>query len=212
MVFFVGWMLYREQKTQIELTKLDFALRFAGFLATLFTSCALAFLHFSGADFNHSAGGIIGEALGGWLAGLMKLLGASVLLFCPVGRVYFSFPGVSWISVMDRIGRWTLLGFEKLRLKIDELKDKAEGRKQAAARQDVVKVEKKLKAKRKKPRIEPVLPSLEPSARAEKERQVPLFDPPSAGELPPLSLLTIHRSKRRVIQRTRSRRCRASSN
>ncbi|MDH3989171.1 MAG: DNA translocase FtsK, partial [Gammaproteobacteria bacterium] len=30
---------------------------------------------------------------------------------------------------------------------------------------------------------------LEPSARAEKERQVPLFDPPSEGELPPLSLL-----------------------
>ena len=35
MVFFLGWMLYREQKTQIELTKLDFGLRFAGFLATL---------------------------------------------------------------------------------------------------------------------------------------------------------------------------------
>ena len=31
--------------------------------------------------------------------------------------------------------------------------------------------------------------AIEQSARAEKERQVPLFDPPSAGELPPLSLL-----------------------
>jgi len=29
MVFFLGWMLYREEKTQIELTKLDFALRFS---------------------------------------------------------------------------------------------------------------------------------------------------------------------------------------
>ena len=33
------------------------------------------------------------------------------------------------------------------------------------------------------------MPSLEPSIRAEKERQVPLFDPPAAGELPPLALL-----------------------
>ena len=39
------------------------------------------------------------------------------------------------------------------------------------------------------PRIDPVMAPLETSARAERERQVPLFDPPSAGELPPLSLL-----------------------
>lgn len=189
MVFFLGWMLYREQKTQIELTKLDFVLRFSGFIATLVTSCALAALHFSDVGFDHSAGGIVGEAVGGSLEGVMKLLGASVLLFCLWVASLSLFLGVSWIDVMDRIGHWTLVGFEKLKAKFGELQDKAEGRRQAAARQDVVKVEKKLKAKRPKPRIEPVLPSLEPSARAEKERQVPLFDPPSAGELPPLSLL-----------------------
>ena len=64
MMFYLGWMLYREQKTQIELTKLDFGLRFAGFLATLVTSCALSTLHFSPAGFRQSAGGIIGEAVG----------------------------------------------------------------------------------------------------------------------------------------------------
>jgi len=94
---------------------------------------------------------------------------------------------------MDRIGRWALVGFEKARFKLGELRDKAEGRRSAAARQDVVKVEKKLKANRAKPRIEPILPMLEPSVRAEKERQVPLFDPPAAGELPPLSLLAMSR-------------------
>jgi S-DNA-T family DNA segregation ATPase FtsK/SpoIIIE len=82
MVFFLGWMLYREQKTQVELTRLDFGLRFAGFLATLATSCALSTLHFSSVGFNGTAGGIIGQALGGWLEDVMKLLGASVLLFC----------------------------------------------------------------------------------------------------------------------------------
>ena len=189
MVFFLGWMLYREQKTQIELTRLDFGLRFAGFVATLVTSCALSSLHFSDIGFNQTAGGIIGQALGEWLEGLMKVLGASVLLFCLWVASLSLFLGVSWIAVMDRIGRWSLLGFEKARLKIDELRDKAEGRRSAAARQDVVKVEKKLQANRAKPRIEPVLAALEPSERAEKERQVPLFDPPAAGELPPLSLL-----------------------
>jgi len=189
MVFFFGWMLYREQKTQIELTGLDFALRFSGFLATLVTSCALSTLHFSGAGFRSSAGGFIGQAVGESLASVMKLLGASTLLFCLWVASISLFLGISWISVMDKVGHWCLVGYEKTVLKIGELRDKAEGRKQAAARQDVVKVEKKLKANRAKPRIEPVLPSLEPSVRAEKERQVPLFEPSAVGELPPLSLL-----------------------
>jgi S-DNA-T family DNA segregation ATPase FtsK/SpoIIIE len=189
MVFFLGWMLYREQKTKIELTRLDFGLRFAGFAATLATSCALAMLHFSPEGFNNSAGGIVGQALGTWLEDVMKLLGASVLLFCLWIASVSLFLGISWIRIMDRVGHWSLVGFEKARYKIGELRDKAEGRRSAAARQDIVKVEKKLKAHRVKPRIEPVLAPLEPSERAEKERQVPLFDPPAAGELPPLSLL-----------------------
>ncbi len=189
MVFYLGWMLYREQKTEVELTSMDFGLRFAGFLATLVTSCALAKLHFSPIGFSHTAGGMVGQALGGWLEGVMKLLGASTLLFVVWVASLSLFLGISWIQVMERIGHWCLVGWDKTRLKIDEMRDRAEGRKQAAARQEVIKVEKKRKESRSKPRIEPVLPALEPSVRAEKERQVPLFDPPSEGELPPLSLL-----------------------
>jgi S-DNA-T family DNA segregation ATPase FtsK/SpoIIIE len=189
MVFYLGWMLYREQKTQIELTRLDYGLRFGGFLATLITSCALSALHFSSAGFTNSAGGVIGQAVGGSLVGVMKLLGASTLLFCLWVASLSLFLGISWISVMDRIGHWCLVGYEKAVNKFGELRDRAEGRRKAAARQDIVKVEKKLKEKRPKPRIEPTLPTLEPSIRAEKERQVPLFEPAGAGELPPLSLL-----------------------
>ena len=189
MVFYLGWMLYREQKTQIELTKLDFGLRFGGFLATLLTSCGLATLHFSPVGFNETAGGIVGQIVGHQLADMMKLLGASTLLFCLWIASISLFLGISWITVMDRVGHWCLVGYEKAVVKIGELRDKAEGRRQAAARQDVVKVEKKLKATRARPRIEPVMASLETSVRAEKERQVPLFEPAEAGELPPLSLL-----------------------
>ncbi|NCF15506.1 MAG: cell division protein FtsK [Gammaproteobacteria bacterium] len=189
MVFYLGWMLYREQKTQIELTKLDFGLRVGGFVATLVTSCALATLHFSPEGFNNSAGGILGQIVGESLKSVMKLLGASTLLFCLWVASLSLFLGISWINVMDKIGHWCLVGYEKALQMFGELRDKAEGRRHAAARQDVVKVEKKLKAHRPKPRIEPVMPSLEPSVRAEKERQVPLFEPAAAGELPPLSLL-----------------------
>jgi len=189
MVFYLGWMLYREQKTQQALTRMDYALRFGGFVATLVTSCALSTLHFSPVGFNETAGGIIGQVVGYRLESVMKLLGASTLLFVLWIASISLFLGISWFNVMDRIGRWCLVGYEYARTKVGELRDRAEGRRQQAARQDIVEVEKKRKAGRQPPRIEPVLPALEPSIRAERERQVPLFEPPSAGELPPLGLL-----------------------
>jgi len=189
MVFYLGWMLYREQKTQQILTKMDYTLRISGFFATLVTSCALATLHFSSQGFNETAGGIIGRIVGEWLESVMKLLGASTLLFVIWVASISLFLGISWFNVMDRIGRWCLVAYEQVRIKVGELQDKAEGRRQQAARQDVLQTEKKRAEGRERPRIEPVMPALETSVRAERERQVPLFDPPAAGELPPLSLL-----------------------
>ena len=189
MVVYLGWMLYREQKTQHGYTRMDYALRVSGFVATLVTSCALATLHFSPVGFNETAGGIVGRIVGEWLESVMKLLGASTLLFVVWVASISLFLGISWFNVMDRVGRWCLVGYERARIKIGELQDKAEGRRQHAARQDILEVEKQRTAGRKRPRIEPVVPALETSVRAERERQVPLFDPPAAGELPPLSLL-----------------------
>ena len=189
MVFYLGWMLYREQKTKQELTRADFALRFGGFIATLISSCALATLHFSPAGFRESAGGIIGQIFGGGLESMMKLLGASIFLFFLWLASVSVFLGISWLGVMDRLGQWSLKLYELARFKINELKDRAEGRRQQAARQEVFETERKRKEGRTPPKIEPIIPPLEQSARAEKERQVPLFDPPSEGELPPLSLL-----------------------
>jgi len=189
MVFYFGWMIFREQKASEHFTRADYILRFAGFVATLLTSCALATLHFASAGFRETAGGIIGQVVGNNLEALMKLLGASVLLFFLWVAAVSLFLGISWLNVMDRLGRWCLLGYEKAQAKIGELRDRAEGKRQLALRQDVFAKEKLRTAGRTPPKIEPVITQLEPSVRAEKERQVPLFEPPSEGELPPLSLL-----------------------
>ena len=111
MVFYLGWMLYREQKTQIELTRMDFALRLGGFLATLVASCALSTLHFSPVGFNETAGGIIGQIVGHRLEAVMKLLGASTLLFVILGsgrihgrgvaggaRAQYQYSAMSWVA------------------------------------------------------------------------------------------------------------------
>ncbi len=192
-VFYIGWRIYRDHKNQQQLTRADFVLRFTGFVATLVSSCALATLHFSSVGFRESAGGIIGQVFGGSLEAMMKILGASTLLFFVWLSALSLFLGISWLKTMDAVGRWCLQSYEKLRVRMGELKDKAkdkaEGRRQLAARQEVFATEKKRTAGRVPPKIEPTIAALEQSDRAEKERQVPLFDPPAAGELPPLSLL-----------------------
>jgi S-DNA-T family DNA segregation ATPase FtsK/SpoIIIE len=189
MVSYFGWVIFREEKTREELTRADYIFRVGGFLAMLVTSCALASLHFSPVGFRETAGGIVGQVIGGSLESLMKLLSASVLLFFVWVASVSVFLGISWLTIMDRIGHWCLVGWEYSRARISEFRDRAEGRRQQAARQDVFEAEKKRTAGRAPPRIDPIMAPLETSVRAEKERQVPLFDPPSAGELPPLSLL-----------------------
>jgi S-DNA-T family DNA segregation ATPase FtsK/SpoIIIE len=189
LVFYLGWMIFREQQTRKELTRADYTLRVGGFLATLITSCALATLHFSPLGFRETAGGVLGQIVGNNLESMMKLLGASVLLFFLWVASLSVFLGISWFAIMDRIGHWCLSMWEVGRQKVGELRDRAEGRRQLAARQDIFAAEKKRTAGRAPPRIEPTVPKLETSERAEKERQVPLFEPPSEGELPPLSLL-----------------------
>ena len=56
-------------------------------------------------------------------------------------------------------------------------------------RKEALQAEQKRAPPRVAPRIEAPAPAPVKSERAEKERQVPLFDPPQATELPPLDLL-----------------------
>ena len=167
MVFYFGWMIFREQKTSEQFTRADYTLRFVGFLLTLLTSCALATLHFSPVGFRETAGGIVGQVVGNNLAEVMKLLGASVLLFFIWIASLSLFLGISWLTVMDKVGRWTLAGYERARAKLDELKDRAEGKRQQAARQDIFEKEKKRTEGRQPPKIEPTMAPVEQSARAE---------------------------------------------
>ena len=100
----------------------------------------------------------------------MKLLGASVLLFFLWVASMSVFLGISWLAIMDRTGKWCLRMWEQARQKFGELRDRAEGRRQLAARQGIFAAEKKRTAGRAPPKIEPTIPKLEASDRAEKER------------------------------------------
>ena len=188
-VLYFGWSIYRESNYPENPNRGDLFMRTSGFILLLITSCALSTLHFSGEFYRETAGGILGQVIGNYLESSMKLLGATTLLFFVWLASISLFLNVSWIKIIDEIGKYSLVFWEFCLGKIDEIKDKFEEKRKKAERKEIFDAEKKRIAKKAPPKIEPITPKLEKSNRAEKERQVPMFEPPTDGELPNLALL-----------------------
>jgi DNA segregation ATPase FtsK/SpoIIIE, S-DNA-T family len=189
MIGLTGWVLYQERDKADAQSRATLAFRGFGFLLTVLTTCGLASLHFAIASYPHSAGGVLGSLVGKGLEGALSFLGATLLLLALWLAGVSLFAGVSWIEIMDRIGRATLSGFDWLAGRITQAREIKAGREVKEARSEVIREEQKRVAARPPPKIEQVVQKVEKSERAEKERQVPLFERPTSKELPPLSLL-----------------------
>jgi S-DNA-T family DNA segregation ATPase FtsK/SpoIIIE len=166
--------------------------RGTGFLLTIATSSGLATLHFQSPVLRESAGGILGRIVGQGLEYGLGLLGTTVLLLVLWLAAVQLATGVSWIAIMDRTGRVVYQGITALNGWLGDARIWWEGRRAKQQRDEVVsKV--RSKTKTTPPRIEPVIEKIEVSPRAterlERERQVPMFEPPASNELPALSLL-----------------------
>ena len=189
LMMLAGWLVFSERTNPGPLQKKVMVTRFGGFVITLLTSCGLATLHFVNQEMRESAGGVLGEMVGSGLQGALGVLGATLLLLALWLAAVSLFTGVSWLATMDRIGHWVLCSIEAIRVWLKELRDRAKARQVQQRRQTLVRRQWEKKAKQPPPLIDAVVPGLEPGKRVERERQVPLFDPPGAGTLPPLSLL-----------------------
>ncbi len=189
MLVYAGWLVHREQAMADARSRLNTLLRACGFVLTLMTSCGLATLHWDGTGFPMSAGGVLGELIGHGSARGLSFLGATLLLL----GVWFAgvalFLGVSWFTIMDKLGAAVLRGFSWLQTQAAQRRELTFGQQRKQARQEVVREEQKKVAHRQPPRIEAPPPALQRSERVERERQVPLFDAPKSSELPALSLL-----------------------
>ncbi len=168
--------------------------RGAGFLLVIATSSGLATLHFQSLQLRETAGGILGRIVGNGLEYALGLLGTTVLLLVLWLAAVQLTTGVSWIAIMDRIGRVVYRGVAAFDGWVADARVWWEGRRAKQHRDEVVtKVRAKAKTKTTAPRIEPVIEKIEVSPRAterlERERQVPMFEPPLSNELPALSLL-----------------------
>ncbi|HTW74258.1 MAG TPA: DNA translocase FtsK 4TM domain-containing protein [Steroidobacteraceae bacterium] len=190
MLGFGAWRLaHRRTEPPPPASRLNLALRVVGFLVLMVASCALAALHWSARSLPAGAGGALGSAAGASLAAGLDLLGATLLLLAAwMAGAALAFD-VSWLTVMDRLGQGTWALARWLRERHFSAREREAARAVAQARSVAMQASRTRAAGRVTPRIEPPAPAPPRSERAERERQVPLFDPPGRAQLPALELL-----------------------
>ncbi len=109
----------------------------------------------------------------------MNLLGATLLLLAAWAASAAVAFGISWLRVIDGLGAAVWRGIKYLRERRHVTREVSDGRERKQARMDAGEAETKKLRARPPPRIEAPAPAVTKSERAEKERQVPLFDPPA---------------------------------
>ncbi len=192
MVGWSGWLIYKESNPDDSVNFHLVALRWLGFFVTLAAGCSLAAMHISAVSNGYpgGAGGILGQFLRDLLTGVFSFAGGTLLLLALLLASFTLFTGISWFTVMDKVGEATLWLFRSLSHLQDRIRDSRQAKEAKKQRTEAFEVEKKKTQTRKPPRIEPVIKEVKPSARVEKEKQVSLFQPvANEGDLPPLALL-----------------------
>lgn len=171
------------------------ALRSLGLALIVGAGCALASLNQAGAsNLPQGAGGIIGLMVGqvfnNWFSGL----GARVLLVALFLFGISIFTGLSWLKVMDALGERTIrycsASWHWCYYQVGRIREKRAKARAQLSRKIEIQQHVETQKLRTPPKIKAPSKPVEKSERAEKEKQVNLFqDMVPAGELPALELL-----------------------
>ncbi|MEE4293085.1 MAG: DNA translocase FtsK 4TM domain-containing protein [Xanthomonadales bacterium] len=189
-----GWLVYQHViKPPEETGWPGWLSRLTGFMLFLISATGLSFLHTMppAGSMPAGGGGVIGEEIALPLLHATGMLGSTLFLLALLLLGLTLFAHISWFRVMDTTGKYTLALLAWLGKSFEGMRDRAAGRRAKAQREETRKAETVRKKTKPRPRIEPQIigPEDAPSARAEKEKQRPLFKNLPAGNLPPLDLL-----------------------
>jgi S-DNA-T family DNA segregation ATPase FtsK/SpoIIIE len=193
MLIYNGVILVKTRDLSAEDRYQMLIIRWSGFVLTLISGCALSSLHFAvePGTMPLDAGGILGQITGSYFSQGLGFVGATVMHLALFLAGLTLFTGLSWLAVIDNVGKFTLLLVEKLIDRYYLMRDKVEGNRNRSEREQLFQVQQKKRGERKPVKIEPVVEHLEASVRVEKEKQIPLFRGGNKGRstIPPLSLL-----------------------
>ncbi|TXH72425.1 MAG: DNA translocase FtsK, partial [Lysobacteraceae bacterium] len=171
------------------------ALRLVGIVGFLVSASGLLHMKIGAApDFSAGAGGILGQLVGRSLTAGFGVVGCNLFLIALLLISVTLATGLSWLTVMDKIGEWMLklppLLSQYFRKSTQQASEWQQARAMREEREEVRKVDSEQRAKRAPVKIEPPpAPIVEKSERAKREQQIPLFNVGDGSGIPPLALL-----------------------
>jgi S-DNA-T family DNA segregation ATPase FtsK/SpoIIIE len=182
---------FRRIEIERESDRRSYTVALIGFLILLAASSGLESLrlHTLQVVLPDAPGGALGALVGNGLAAIAGFTGATLLLLAMLLAGFSLFSGLSWLTVIERVGEWSERGYEWVRAKWQERADRKAGEEASVRREDAVEDTRRKIEIREPVRIEPPKVEIPKSARVEKEKQVPLFGDLPESLLPPLSLL-----------------------
>lgn len=100
-----GWMIYRDGVTVPQFDPLIWVMRFLGFIVAIIAICGLTSMHVPWHTLPMSAGGVLGAIVQSQSVGYLNYAGASVILLACALAGTTLFSGLSWLKLVDWIGR-----------------------------------------------------------------------------------------------------------
>lgn len=196
MLAYQAWVIFRERTEQTEFSWVMFIFRGVGLLLTILAGTGTAAMHFYnlGTGYQYGSGGIVGAEVTDLLVPVFSYVGATLFLLAAFLFGLTAFLDISWLRVMDTTGRLSIefaATANRMALKASAaMKEKAEIRKSAEHRREVLEKHVEKKSQRPAPIIEAPAPQKkEESKRVARERQGNLFKVSAVDGLPALHLL-----------------------
>ena len=185
-----AWKFLTEARTAQSDTAAHQIIRWTSFFVFLTAGSGLLDMHYyqTWLTIPGSPGGIVGLELSNFLRQLFAFQGTTLILLIAFLVGITLSTGLSWLGLMDKIGRYSMQAFIGLRNYIDDSRERKASDAAKKKRGDTFEKQSKKFLAKPKARIEPIIREIKTSERLDKERQVPLFDDVD-GSLPMLSLL-----------------------
>ncbi|MGZ8265399.1 MAG: DNA translocase FtsK [Burkholderiales bacterium] len=182
---------FRRIETVPEADRRSYLVRLAGFLLLLVASSGIEAtgLRSTGAGLPNGAGGILGHLIGHGIEAGLGYIGGTLILLLAFAAGLSLFSGISWLTVIERVGDLSERTFGFVFAKWQERQDRRAGEQALIERDEVVEESKKKVVIHEPLHIEPPRIEIPKSQRAEREKQVPLFENLPGSLLPPLNLL-----------------------
>ncbi|MGH1371572.1 MAG: DNA translocase FtsK [Cellvibrionaceae bacterium] len=196
LIAYRAWLVFRERSNPTPFDPVVFGLRCIGFVLVMLTTTAMTSLYF-GVDSSvlpFSNGGILGASVSEAVEAAFSYNGGTLLLLSVFLFGITVFTDLSWLALMDSVGRRTLELTDKLKRIWRQYRQKKEEKQKVEKVQKDrrIAIEKQVEKQKERtpPKISQPVKKAKPSPRIEKEKQTSLFgDTPVVGELPPLKLL-----------------------